>query len=151
MEAERRQLVILFADVVGYTTFSERFGEEAAFDLIQRLSHFVERVVQIEGARIQDILGDGVMVVFGAPVAREDAPLRACRAALSIPETCRLFGPTSTPNMAFDPRFASGSAQVSGFLGNSRLGGTTRLPVAGPTPPTSRPVYRPSPNQEACA
>jgi class 3 adenylate cyclase len=81
VEAERRHLVILFADVVGFTAFSERFGDEAAFGLTQSLSRFMERVVEVEGARIQDILGDGVMVVFSAPVAHEDAPLRACRAS----------------------------------------------------------------------
>jgi class 3 adenylate cyclase len=84
LEAERRQLVILFADMVGYTAFSERFGEEAAFAVVQTLSQIVERAVEVEGARIHYIAGDGVMVVFGAPIALEDAPLRACRAALSI-------------------------------------------------------------------
>jgi class 3 adenylate cyclase len=84
LEAERRHVVILFADVVGYTTFSERFGEEAAFGLIKSLSLVIERAVQVEGGRIQNIVGDGVMVAFGAPAALEDAPLRACRAALAI-------------------------------------------------------------------
>ena len=84
MEAERRQVVVLFADMVGFTTFSERFGEEAAFGLIQKLARVVETVVEAEGARIKDIAGDGVMVVFGVPVAQEDAPVRACRAALAI-------------------------------------------------------------------
>ena len=89
MEAERRQVVVLFADMVGFTTFSERFGEEAAFGLIQRLARVVETAVQAEGARIKDIAGDGVMVVFGVPVAQEDSPLRACRAALAILQESR--------------------------------------------------------------
>ena len=84
MEAERRQVVILFADMVGFTAASERLGEEAAFGLVQSLSQIVERAVQAEGARIHNIVGDGIMVAFGAPAALEDAPLRACRAALAI-------------------------------------------------------------------
>ncbi len=108
MEAERRQVVVLFADMVGFTTFSERFGEEAAFGLIQKLARVVETAVQAEGARIKDIAGDGVMVVFGVPVAQEDAPVRACRAALAILE--RLTGEWVEIERKF------------GFRGNVRIG-----------------------------
>ena len=133
MEAERRQLVILFADVVGYTAFSERFGEEAAFDLIQKLSRFVERVVQIEGARIQDILGDGVMVVFGAPVAREDAPLRACRAALSILESLPSVWADVHAKYGVRPEVRIGISAGVGVFGQLQARGDDRLSVLGDT------------------
>jgi class 3 adenylate cyclase len=133
VEAERRQLVILFADVVGYTTFSERFGEEAAFDLIQKLSQFVERVVQIEGARIQDILGDGVMVVFGAPVAREDAPLRACRAALSILESLPTVWADVYAKYGVRPEVRIGISAGVGVFGQLQARGDDRLSVLGDT------------------
>ena len=82
MEAERRQVTVLFTDMVGFTSFSERAGEEAAFTLIRSL--LTDDAVREHGGAVEGFTGDGVMAVFGAPVAYEDAPLRACRAALSI-------------------------------------------------------------------
>ena len=84
MEAERRQVTVLFADMVGYTPFSERAGEEAAFTLMRKLSKLMDESVREHGGFVQSFSGDGMMAVFGAPVALEDAPIRACRAALSI-------------------------------------------------------------------
>ncbi len=70
--------------MVGYTTFSQRNGEEAAFTLMQSLVELMNEAVHEQGGVVQGFTGDGVMAVFGAPVAYEDAPLRACRAALAI-------------------------------------------------------------------
>jgi class 3 adenylate cyclase len=84
VEAERRQVTVLFTDMVGFTTFSERAGEEAAFTLMRSLSKLMDDAVRKYGGVVQSFTGDGIMAVFGAPVAFEDGPLRACRAALSI-------------------------------------------------------------------
>jgi class 3 adenylate cyclase len=84
VEAERRQVTILFTDMVGFTTFSEKSGEEFAFRLMQGVAKLTGEAVRAEGGVVQGFTGDGVMAVFGAPVAYEDAPLRACRAALSV-------------------------------------------------------------------
>jgi class 3 adenylate cyclase len=84
VEAERRQVTVLFTDMVDFTTFSERSGEEAAFMLMRSLSKLMDDAVREQGGVVQSFTGDGIMAVFGAPVAFEDAPLRACRAALSI-------------------------------------------------------------------
>ena len=81
MEAERRQITVLFADVVGFTTFSERSGEEAAFILMRQLAQLMDEAVREQRGGVQGFTGDGIMTVFGAPIAFEDAPLRACRAA----------------------------------------------------------------------
>ena len=92
MEAERRQVAVLFTDMVGFTTFSERSGEEAAFTLMQSLAKPMEDAVRAQGGAVQGFTGDGIMAVFGAPVAHEDAPLRACRAALAILEWLNVGG-----------------------------------------------------------
>ena len=92
MEAERRQVTVLFTDMVGFTTFSERSGEEAAFTLMQSLAKPMEDAVRAQGGTVQGFTGDGIMAVFGAPVAHEDAPLRACRAALAILEWLNVGG-----------------------------------------------------------
>jgi class 3 adenylate cyclase len=89
VEAERRQVTVLFADMVDFTTFSERSGEEAAFTLMRSLSKLLDAAVRAQGGVVQAFTGDGIMAVFGAPIAYEDAPLRAGRAALSNPATAR--------------------------------------------------------------
>jgi class 3 adenylate cyclase/tetratricopeptide (TPR) repeat protein len=86
VDAERRQITVLFADLVGFTAFSEQSGEEAAFNLMRQLAKLMEAAVHEQRGVVQGFTGDGVMAVFGAPIAFEDAPLRACRAALSILE-----------------------------------------------------------------
>ena len=84
MEAERRQVSVLFVDMVGFTAFSERSGEEAAYDLMQVLSGLMDASVREHGGVVQSHTGDGVMAVFNSSTAFEDAPVRACRTALAI-------------------------------------------------------------------
>lgn len=84
MDAERRQVTVLFTDVVGFTAFSEKFGEEACFTLMRELASLMDGAVREQGGVSRAFTGDGIMAVFGAPVAFEDAPLRACRSALDI-------------------------------------------------------------------
>ena len=92
VEAERRQVTVLFADMVGFTSFSERSGEEAAFTLMRRLWKVMADAVREHGGVVQDFTGDGIMAVFGAPIALEDGPLRASRAARSILEGLEAAG-----------------------------------------------------------
>ena len=77
MEAERRQVTVLFTDMVGFTSFSEKSGEEAAFTLMRSLSKLMAEAVRQQGGVVQGFTGDGIMAVFGAPVAFEE--LRGCR------------------------------------------------------------------------
>jgi class 3 adenylate cyclase len=83
-DGERRQVTVLFADVAGFTAFSERAGEEAAYRLMQRVTKLLRESVEAERGTIGSFTGDGVMALFGVPQALEDAPLRACRAALAV-------------------------------------------------------------------
>ena len=84
LEGERRPVTVLFADLVGFTAFAERSGEEAAFTLMKRITQVLTDAVEEHGGMINSFMGDGVMALFGVPHALEDAPLRACRAALLI-------------------------------------------------------------------
>jgi class 3 adenylate cyclase len=86
LEGERRPVTVLFADLVGFTAFAERSGEEAAFTLMKRITQVLTDAVEEHGGMINSFMGDGVMALFGVPHALEDAPLRACRAALLIHE-----------------------------------------------------------------
>ena len=84
MEGERRQVTVLFADMVGFTTFSERSGEEAAYTLMRSLSKLMDDAVREQGGVVQGFTGDGIMAAFGAPVAFEDGLTAAARSPRAI-------------------------------------------------------------------
>jgi class 3 adenylate cyclase len=81
--------------MVGFTAISEQLGEEGTFALIQPIYELMACAVKEQGGSVKDFTGDGIMALFGAPEALEDAPLRACRAALLIHE--RLARISQTP------------------------------------------------------
>ena len=78
---------MLFADLVGYTALAEHLDPEAVTRLVE--SYFQPLVVDIEafGGRVDKVLGDAIIALFGAPVAHEDDADRAVRAALRMQET----------------------------------------------------------------
>jgi len=84
IEGERRQVTALFADIQGYTPLSESLGEEATFMVMERIYECMITAVLAEEGSVQELTGDGIFALFGAPIALEDAPVRACRAALEI-------------------------------------------------------------------
>ena len=64
MEAERRQVTVLFTDMVGFTAFSERQGEEAAYTLMRSLSKLMDEAVREHDGVVQGFTGDGIMAVL---------------------------------------------------------------------------------------
>ncbi len=86
MSGERKVVTVVFCDLVGSTAIAERLDPEEYRDLLaQYLDVAFEQVYRFEGF-VNQMAGDGVMALFGAPVAHEDAPQRAVRAALAIRE-----------------------------------------------------------------
>lgn len=84
LEGERRNVTVLFADTVGFTPLSERLGEEQVYQEIQRcLNCMMEAVYRYEGS-VTSFTGDGLMALFGAPIAHEDSARRAVAAALEM-------------------------------------------------------------------
>jgi len=81
---ERRIVTVLFADLVGFTTLAERMDPEQVKRLIDACFERLVDVVIEFGGKVDKILGDGMLVLFGAPVAHEDDPERAVRAALRM-------------------------------------------------------------------
>ncbi len=84
---ERRIVTILFADLVGFTSLAEHMDPEHVKRLIDNCFEQMVEVVVEFGGRVDKILGDGMLVLFGAPVAHEDDPERAVRAALRMQST----------------------------------------------------------------
>ena len=133
MEAERRQVTVLFADMVGFTTFSERSGEEAAFTLMRRLSKLMGGCRREQGGVVQTFTGDGIMAVFGAPVAFEDAPLRACRAALSILQRLKNAAPELEAKHGLRPQMRIGLNTGAAVVGKVQDGADAGVTVLGDT------------------
>jgi class 3 adenylate cyclase/tetratricopeptide (TPR) repeat protein len=81
---ERRIVTVLFGDVVGFTALSERRDPEQVKRVIDGAFEGLVEVVTSFGGRVDKLLGDGILALFGAPVAHEDDAERAVRAALRM-------------------------------------------------------------------
>jgi class 3 adenylate cyclase/tetratricopeptide (TPR) repeat protein len=91
LEGERKQVTILFADVVGSTAMIQGRDEEDAQRLLDgAVQRMVDAVHRYEGT-VSRRMGDGLMAMFGAPVAHEDHAARACFAALAMLESARAY------------------------------------------------------------
>ena len=94
---ERRVVTVLFADVVGFTALAERLDPEQVKRMIDGCMERLGADIAAFGGTVDKFLGDGVLALFGAPVAHEDDAERAVRAALRMQDT---IGDTSTPGGA---------------------------------------------------
>jgi class 3 adenylate cyclase/tetratricopeptide (TPR) repeat protein len=82
--SERRLVSVLFADLVGHTTFSEGRDAEDVRELLSRYFETARTVIERYGGTVEKFIGDAVMAVWGTPVAQEDDAERAVRAALEL-------------------------------------------------------------------
>lgn len=83
-DAERRQLTVLFCDMVGSSALSERIDPEELRDIISDYRRTCSEIVDRYDGHVAQYLGDGILVYFGFPHAHEDDPQRAAHAALDI-------------------------------------------------------------------
>ncbi|RJR51188.1 MAG: hypothetical protein C4576_04065 [Desulfobacteraceae bacterium] len=84
VEGERRQVTIMFCDMKGFTPLTERLGPEETFTLMDKVFEILLRQVGEYEGTVNEIRGDGILAVFGALDALEDAPQRAIRSAIDI-------------------------------------------------------------------
>src|SRR5262245_46855692 len=91
LEGERKQVTVLFADLKGsMELLADRDPEEARRLLDPVLELMMEAVHRYEGI-VNQVMGDGIMALFGAPVAHEDHAVRACYAALRMQEAVKRY------------------------------------------------------------
>jgi class 3 adenylate cyclase len=92
LEGERKLVTVLFADVAGYTSMSEKLDAEEVRQIMEGCFQILmDEIHRYEGT-IDKFTGDGVMALFGAPVAHEDHAQRACYAALAIQKALETYG-----------------------------------------------------------
>jgi len=84
IEGEKRQVTVMFCDMKGFSPLSEKLGAETMYAMMDEVYEIlIHRVHAYEGT-VNEMTGDGIMALFGAPIALEDAPQRALRSAMSI-------------------------------------------------------------------
>lgn len=91
IEGERKQVTVLFADMASYTALAEKSDPEVTYSLMEKVYEILIRKVNEYGGTVNDLTGDGIMALFGAPIALEDAPQRAIRASQAIHREMALF------------------------------------------------------------
>src|ERR1700722_9048623 len=87
--AEYKQVTVLFADVVHSMDIAAAVGPERLREIMADVADRSAAVVQRYGGTVDKFTGDGIMALFGAPVALEDHALRACLAALDLQEEAK--------------------------------------------------------------
>src|SRR4051812_23014248 len=84
VSGELRQVTVVFSDLSGFTAMSERLDPEDVQDVTEQVFGAARGIIESYGGRVDKLLGDAVMAVFGDPVAHEDDAERAVRAALGV-------------------------------------------------------------------
>jgi class 3 adenylate cyclase/tetratricopeptide (TPR) repeat protein len=136
LEGERKQVTVLFADLKGsMELLADRDPEDARAILDPVLERMMAAVHRYEGT-VNQVMGDGIMALFGAPIAHEDHAVRACYAALAMQEAIRLYSDEVRRAHGIEVRIRVGmnsGAVVVRAIGNdlhmdySAVGETTHL------------------------
>ena len=114
LEGERKHVTVLFADLKGsMELLADRDPEEARKILDPVLEHMIEAVHRYEGT-VNQVMGDGIMALFGAPLAHEDHAVRACSAALWMQESVKRHAEavSSTVGVTLQIRVGLNSGEV---------------------------------------
>jgi class 3 adenylate cyclase/tetratricopeptide (TPR) repeat protein len=135
---ERKVVTILFADLVGSTASAERRDPEDVRATLAAYYAQLRTELERRGGTVEKFIGDAVMAVFGAPVAHEDDPERAVRAALAIRDALvesdvdvRIAVHTGEALVSRGARIAAGEAMVAGDVVNTAARLQTAAPVNG--------------------
>jgi class 3 adenylate cyclase/tetratricopeptide (TPR) repeat protein len=134
---ERKRVSVLFADLVGFTSRAEQLDPEEVRALQSPYWARVKSEIERFGGTVEKFIGDAVMALFGAPIAHEDDPERAVRAALSIRDAIgsdeqlhvRVAVTTGEALVSLAARTAEGEGMASGDVVNT----ASRLQSAAPT------------------
>src|SRR5438477_423852 len=129
--AERRQLTVMFCDLIGSTAMSTRFDPEELREEIRAYQNTVSGVVARYDGFVAKFMGDGVLAYFGYPRAHEDDAERAVRAGLEIAAAVRSLETRGTERLAVRIGIATGLVVVGDLVGE---GSAQEQAVVGETP-----------------
>lgn len=125
MEGEHKPVTVLFVDIKGSVALSQQANPERWHQIMDRFfSLLTESVHDYEGT-INQYTGDGIMALFGAPIAHEDHAVRACRAALAIRERLRILAVDLKQSDGIE--FAARQGMNSGEVVVGRIGDDLRM------------------------
>jgi class 3 adenylate cyclase/tetratricopeptide (TPR) repeat protein len=113
-DGERRQVTVLFADLVGYTRLSNELDAEEVHQLLGAFFERVDGIVERYGGSVDKHIGDCVMAVFGAPTAHGNDAERAARAALAIRDAMRALSAATGQDLEVHLGIASGQVVAGG-------------------------------------
>jgi class 3 adenylate cyclase/tetratricopeptide (TPR) repeat protein len=135
---ERKIVTVLFADLVGFTSRSEQLDPEDVADELGRYHAHVREELERRGGTVEKFIGDAAMAIFGAPVAHEDDPERAVRAALAIQSWAKDEGieirigiNTGEALVTVDARPEAGETMAAGDVVNTAARLQSAAPVSG--------------------
>jgi class 3 adenylate cyclase/tetratricopeptide (TPR) repeat protein len=134
---ERKVVTILFTDLVGSTALAERRDPEDVRAMLSAYYAQLRAELERHGGTVEKFIGDAVMAVFGAPIAHEDDPERAVRAALAIRDSIgeelqfRTAVNTGEALVALGANPAEGDAMVAGDVVNTAARLQSAAPVNG--------------------
>ena len=136
LEGERKRVTVMFTDVAGFTAVSEKLDPEEVHRIMDGCCRIlVDEIHRFEGT-VGEFRGDGVMALFGAPIAHENHAQRACRAALAIQQALVPYSEEIKRNYRIDFRMRIGlnsGTVVVGSIGDdlrmdyTAMGDTTNL------------------------
>jgi class 3 adenylate cyclase/ribosomal protein L40E len=136
IQGERKQVTVLFADVANFTSISERLDPEEVHEIMDGCFKILMGEIHQREGTVNQFTGDGVMALFGAPLADEDHAGQACRAALAIQKSLVAYGLEIKDRFGadFNLRIGLNSGPVMvGAIGDdlrmdyTAVGGTTNL------------------------
>ncbi|EFK10390.1 adenylate and Guanylate cyclase catalytic domain protein [delta proteobacterium NaphS2] len=136
IEGERKLVTVLFADVSDFTGLSEKLDPEQVHEIMDKCFKILMDEIHKHEGTINQFTGDGVMALFGAPVAHEDHAQRACHAALAIQRAVKAFGEKISGDYGIDFKMRIGlnsGPVIVGAIGDdlrmdyTAVGDTTNL------------------------
>lgn len=123
--AERRRVTVVFADLVGSTDLSVRYDPEDLRQIILAYQTCCQQIVERWSGHILNYMGDGVVICFGYPIAHEDSPERAVRAALEIIDGVGRLRPISDLRLHTRVGIATGEVVIGDLEGDEAVAGET--------------------------
>lgn len=136
LEGERKLVTVFFSDVTGFTSLSEKLDPEAVHQIMDGCFKILMQEIHKYEGTINQFTGDGVMALFGAPLAHEDHAQRACHAALAIQQSLTKYARKVKAEFGLDFKMRIGlnsGPVVVGAIGNdlrmdyTAVGDTTNL------------------------